>query len=342
MSLYTTRTLARALEALDRPSSFLLDKFFPFVQTFETEKIDFDLINEQKKLAPFVSPMVKGKPQKDRGYITRSFEPAYVKPKNVIDPTRPFKRRPGEVIGGEMAPAQRHQAAVVSLMEDHRRQIIRRKEWMAAQALRFGKVTVSGEDYATDEVDFLRDLALTLVLVDGNRWGEAGVKMLKTLEDGVALIQAKSGAISTEVVLDPLAWQLLREDETFMKLLDNRRQTSGNVELGPIAVGGEEQKARFVGSVGDFNFWVYSDTYVDENGVEQKFLADYQVIIGGSQIEGVQAHGAIRDNKFGFQALEFAPKIIEEDDPAVEFLLTQSAPLVVPARANASMSIVVR
>lgn len=341
MSLYTTRQLAMTLEALDRPSSFLLDTFFPFIQQFDTEKIDFDLIDEQKKLAPFVSPMVAAKPMKDRGSITKTFEPAYVKPKTPVDPSRPFKRRPGEQYAGTMTPAQRRDAAIAGIMEDHRRMIIRRKEWMAAQALRFGKVTVEGEDYPAEEVDFGRNVNLTKALTGAARWGQAGVKPLKLLEAWATEIQDTSGAVSTTVVFDPLAWDIFRDDEDVDNKLDNRRQTSGDVELGPVAVGGEENKARYMGFIGDFDFWVYNDKYVDDAGQVQKFLADYQVILGGGEIQGVQAHGAIHDHKFGYQPLEIAPKIFEIDDPAIEIVLSQSAPLVVPSRTDASMAVVV-
>lgn len=337
-NIYTTRQLGKVLEALDRPSSFLLDMFFPDLQLFETEKIDFDLIDRQKTLAPFVSPVMASKPQKDRGFETKSFEPAYVKPKTPIKQNRPMKRRPGERVGGEMRPGERYQAVVASLMSDHRDQIIRRKELMAAQALQTGKVIVEGEDYPRKEVDFKRDVSLTKALIGGARWGQAGVKPMKCLEDWAGEIQNKSGAVSTTVVMDPLAWNLFRQDDDLLRLLDTRRQASGEVELGPIAVGGEDNPALYAGSIGAFHFWIYNDTYVDENGVDQKFLADYQVIMGGTKIEGVQAHGAIQDSKLGYHALEFAPVIIAEGDPPIDQVMTQSAPLVVLTRANASLA----
>lgn len=337
-NVYTTRQLAMMLDALDRPSSFLLDTFFPTVLQFETEMIDFDIIDEQKKLAPFVSPMVEAKPMKDRGFKTNSFKPAYVKPKTAVDPTRPMKRRPGEQYAGTMTPAMRRDAAIIDLMEDHRRMIIRRKEWMAAQALRTGKVIVEGEDYPAQEVDFGRDAELTVALTGGDRWGEVGVKVMDTIEAWATLVQDKSGAVSTDVVMDPETWKRARVDEDFLKMLDNRRQTDGNVQLGPIAVGGEGNKARYVGNVGDFDFWVYNDSYVDDAGDPQKFLAPNQLLLGGGDIQGVQAQGAVHDQKFGYAALEFAPKIIEIQDPAVEQVLTQSAPLVVPSRVNATFA----
>jgi hypothetical protein len=52
------------------------------------------------------------------------------------------------------------------------------------------------------------------------------------------LVQTKSGAKSTDVIMDPEAWKLARGDEQFLTLLDIRRQRSGDIELGPIMVDG--------------------------------------------------------------------------------------------------------
>lgn len=335
--IYTTRQLVMVLEALDRPHSFLLDRFFGNIQNFDTEVIDFDIIDRRRKLAPFVSPMVQGKAQKDRGFTTKTFKPAYVKPKTQIDPNRPLKRRPGERYAGILAPAARRDAVITDIMSDHRADIIRRKEWMAAMALRDGKVIVEGDDYPRTEVDFGRDAELSVTLLTTDRWGETGVKVLDDIEEWAGLVQTKSGAKSTDVIMDPEAWKLARGDEQFLKLLDIRRQRSGDIELGPITVGGYNTvPVRYVGNVGDFDFFVYDDVYEDDEGEIQHLLPPYTVLLGGANIEGVQAHGAILDAHFGYMPLEFAPRNWIENDPPIEFVMTQSAPLVVPSRVNAT------
>jgi len=333
--VYTTRQLVRVIDDLVRPSSFLLDTFFPFVQNFDTEMIDFDLIAKGKTLAPFVSPLVAGKPQLNRGFTTKSFKPAYIKPKTTVDPTRPMKRRPGEKYTGEMSPMARRDAVVADIFSDHMEQIIRRKEWMAASALVNGQVIVEGEDFPKQVVDYNRDASLSVTLAPASQWGDVGVKVLDLIEDWSGLVATACGAKATTVVLDPLAWKLARADADFKAILDVRRQTSGDVELGPVSRSAEEL-ARYVGNIGDFDFWVYQDTYVDEAGNPQNMLPDNTCIIGGSQIEGVQAHGAIMDPRAGYQSLEFFPTNWISDDPVAEWAMTQSSPLVVPSRPNAS------
>lgn len=339
-NVFTTRQLLGVIEDLRVPRTFLLDTFFSNISNSDTEVIDFDIITKGRKLAPFVSPLVAGRPVRGRGLTTKTFKPAYVKPKDLVKPNAPLKRRPGERYAGEMTAQERHDQIVADMLEDQTASITRRKEWMAAQAFDTGKVTVSGEDYPEVEVDFGRDESLTKQLLTTARWGENGVSILDNLEDWAIEVQDLSGAAPTDVIFDPKAWKLARADANFLEVLDNRRQTSGNVELGPISM--PVTGARSVGQTGDFNFWVYQDTYEDDAGATAKLVPDNTVWMASAAVEGVQAHGAIHDPRAGFMALEYFPTNWITDDPAIEWLMTQSAPLVIPARVNATARIRVR
>lgn len=339
-NVFTTRQLARVVEDLRLPRTFLLDQFFPDVVTSDTEVIDFDVITKGRQLAPFVSPRVAGKPMRGRGMVTKTFKPAYVKLKGEVDMSTPLKRRPGERYGGEMTPQERHDQIVMDMMEDQNASITRRKEWMAAQAFDTGKVIVAGEDYPSVEVDFGRDGTLTKQLLTTARWGEEGVHVLDDLETWALEVQELSGVAPTHVVFDPLAWKYARKDTDFREILDNRRQQTGSIELGPISM--PVTSARFVGTTGDFDFFVYQDTYEDEAGTPTKLVPDNTVWMGSTGVEGIQAHGAIKDPRAGLQAVDYFPYNYIENDPALEFLVGSSAPLVIPSRPNATLRARVR
>jgi len=340
--IYTTRELLLALDDLERPSSFLLDRFFPREFNSQTDVVDFDLVVKGRKLAPFVSPLVEGVIQENRGSHTKTFRPAYLKPKNQVDPNVPFKRMAGERVGGVLSPQERWDAAVAQILLDHDDSILRRKEWMAMQVLKTGKVTVEGKGYDQQVVDFGRNASLTKVLAGAQRWGEADVDPLEDIEDFAGEVQSLSSGAVVDVVFDPKAWKLVRKNEKFMKLLDIRRQQSGSVELGPIQRGQGNAKARYLGSIGDFDFWCYQETYEDENGDLQNLMDDYSLVMAGPALEGVQAHGAIKDKGADFQALSIYPKMWPQEDPAGTFVMSQSAPLVVPGRVNNSLHATVR
>lgn len=343
--LYTTRTLQAVLFGLDRPQLFLLDTFFPDVVTFDTETIDFDKLDRALGLAPFCSPLVRGTPVAARGYATDSFTPAYVKLKNELDPSRPLRRRPGETFGGSMLSGARRDAALADLMDDQYLKILRRKEWMASSALRTGAVTVEGEGFPAQSVSFGRSASLTKTLLTTARWGESGVSPFDDIQAWADEVAIASGASATQVVMDPKAWALARKDDQLAKILDYRYARSTEMEVGPLARG-EGRWATYVGSAGQFDFWVYSQPFVDEDGVAGNMMPDHTVILAASGadagVAGYQAHGAIKDPRAGYQAVEIYPKSWIDEDPATEWVMSQSAPLVVPARPNATLCATVR
>jgi hypothetical protein len=344
IDIFNTHVLTKVVEKLERPSSFLLDVFFGQEQTEDSEEIHFDIDKSKPKLTPFVSPLVAGKVVDDEGFTTKSFKPAYAKDKRRFDPSRPFKRVIGEKIGGTLSPQQRLEANINRTLSKQLENLTRREEVMASEALRTGRITVSGDEYPTVVVDFQRDPSLTVALAGGSRWGETGVNALDNLEDWVARIQEKSGAVGRTVIMDALAWRVFKADPKVEKLLDIRRlRDAADLALGPIAFGQGNDLARYVGTIGDLDFWVYNDRYVDDNDVVQKLLPDYTVLLGSpTQLEGTRCYGAIQDEKAGYRAQRFFSKSWLEEDPAVRWLLLQSAPLIVPYRPNASFCATVR
>ena len=65
-------------------------------------------------------------------------------------------------------------------------------------------------------------------------------------------------------------------------------------------------------------------------------MPDYTVIMGSRQLsEGIRLYGAIQDLQALVPASRF-PKMLEQQDPSVAYTLTQSAPLPVLRRPNAT------
>lgn len=337
MDLFSTNVLAAAVGSLITPQTFLLDNFFPTIQTEQSEEIHFDIDTGKRRIAPFVSPVVAGQVVASRGFHTATFKPAYIKDKRVFDANRPFKRAMGEQIGGSLSPDNRLRAMLANELEDQIAMVTRRMELMAAQAMRTGKVIVTGDQYPTVEVDFQRDAALTVALTTTARWGEAGIKPLDNLQTWSLLVTQKSGARPRTVVMDVEAWKLFAADTDVQKQLDRFR---GNATLEPVKTGAG---GSYMGSVGDFDIYVYADWYVDPaDGQEKPILPAYTVILTSQEVQGTRAFGAIRDEAAGFQAVPYFAKSWVNEDPAVRYLLMQSAPLTVPYRVNASMGVTVR
>lgn len=336
MDIFSTHVLAKVVERLRTPPSFLLDTFFPNVQTSDKEEIFFDVTDSKPRITPFVSPLMPGKVVDNLGYQTKSFKPAYVKDKRRFDANIPFKRTAGEVIGGNLSPSQRVERALATNLKDQLDNLTRREEVMAVEILRTGQVIVSGDGYPSQTVNFGRDPALSKVLTGTATWATASVNPLDNIETWAGDVQSKSGVVAKTVVMDPEAWKIFRNKDEIKKFLEYRRGTNNTLNVDPM-VRGEDSKARYVGSIGDFDFWVYNDTYLNDAGVVTKLLPDKTVLLGSRDgLEGTRCYGAIHDEKAAFTANRYFTKSWVEEDPAVRWLLLQSAPLVVPYRPNAS------
>ena len=338
IDIYDSAVLTRTLQMLPRPeSNWLLNRYFGEVQTSEDERVYFDVMEGKPRLSPFVSPFVEGQIVHNWGYKTASFSPAYIKDKRVAEDAKPPRRAAGQRIAAPLSYAEARRVWVVNSMQDQLAMLTRRLEWMAAQVLRTGMVTVTGEKYPTAIVDFGRDANLTVQLTGSARWTETGSDPLDDLETWVGTMRTVSGATATEVVMSNNVWSVFRKHPAVVNLLEKRANLSALtvMETGPrpLNIG-----AQYMGRVGNFDIWVYFDVYVDEAGTTQSFLPDDWLLMPSANLEGVQHFGAIRDESVGFVATEYYPKSWVEPDPSVRYLMLQSAPLVVPYRVNASFA----
>lgn len=340
MDLFTTDVLNAIVQDLRVPQSGLLDRYFTGVSVDASEEIHFDIDNKPRRMAPFVSPLVAGKIVRSRGFQTATFKPAYVKDKRVFTPTRAVKRAMGETIGGgQYSPEQRMQILIAQDLSDQLDMLRRRQEWMAAQALYGGAITVSGDDYPTTVVDFARAAANTVVKTTGNKWGDAGINPLDDLQDWSDLMVKATGVAMTDVVMTLDVWKVFRTNSEVKARLDRWR---GNSNLQQDAH--QREGLVFQGMVDSFAIYTYSGWYVDPvTNVETAYLPAGTVLGTGAPmyVEGVQHYGAILDHD-ALRAMEYFVKSWLENDPSQRYLLMQTAPLVVPYRPNATFRATVR
>lgn len=346
LDVFGTEFLLGAYGVIDTPKPFFLDLFFTSMQQFDTEKVAFDRVDRARRLAPFVSPNVAGKPMRQQGYQTFDFAPAYVKPKSIVDSTRPLKRMAGERLLGAMTPEERYRRIIAELMAEQQNQIVRTEEWMAAQELLNGAVVVSGDDYPAMTVDFARPANQTIVLTGGNRWGQSGVSALGSLRSWNTTIMQASGFNATVVIMDPLAEQLFINDTAVLEILNNRVNTPvgadfkiGNLQIAGVQSGAIGSEVKYLGSIGEFEIFVYQQLYTNADGTVSQMMPNNTVIMANPEgVQGTRLYGAIRDAEAGFRPLARYPKMWRMEDPSVTFLMTQSAPLPVMGWPQASLS----
>lgn len=336
MDLFSTNTLIGVVQGLKHPPSALLDRYFPTIVQDEAEEIHFDVISTKRRIAPFVSPLVEGRIVEGQGHTVKTFKPAYIKDKRVFDSNRPFKRAIGEQIGGSLSPQERLQAHLAFELEDQTNMVIRRLEVMASEAIRTGKVTVTGDGYPETVVDFGRAAGHTVTALSGAaKWDQTTSTPLDDLQTWHDLALQESGASVPDVIMGMTAWKNFRKHADVKERLDVRRAVGAELDLGAQLIEG----LTFRGVIDGFNIYTYAGWYVDPaTGSETAIWPLDVVALTSAMLEGVRAFGAIRDEKAGLQAMPYFPKSWTTEDPAVRYLMMQSAPLLVPSRVNASVA----
>ncbi|MCX4025172.1 major capsid protein [Spartinivicinus marinus] len=334
MERYTdTMQLVQTIETKKKPLPFYLSRYYSTTHEFETETIEFELLFRDRHLAPFVSPMVEGQVMEEQGSEMKSFKPAYIKPKQPIIPQAMLKRRPGEPYHGQLSPQQRRNLRKMEILLEHAESIDNRLEWMAVEASLHGRVMVEGEKYPKRVVDYQRDPSLTKTV--SVKWNDPKATPIDDLEDmSVAMSMTKGGAPAEDVVMSPSVWKALRKNQQLLEQLDTQvAGTNATIDRGPLNNSDEVIK---VGSLGGGRFILYVDSrqYM-EKGISKPFIPEGGVNLMSRSVQGTQCFGAIMDLD-ALIAMKLFPKIWKQDDPSVEMVMTQSAPLIVPVRPNAT------
>jgi hypothetical protein len=314
------------------------------------EYIDFEKLPVlNRRLAPFVRPLGTGKPvYTDQSTATR-FKPAYIKVKDAIDPTRILTKIPGidaMLDPSVLGPMARREALRAAMTVQHVRVIERRWEWLAARAIIDGKVTIGGtEEYPAVQLDFARDAGQTVALSSSTQWGASNVSIMDFIQSVCDLMiypVGGFGGFPTRITLGSAAWAVMRKDAEIKDAMNKFFPVTAAVDRGII---GSEKVVKvgdlFVGSAGGpmLELWLYRDSYVADDGTETPLMSPNDVVFTSSAeaIHGFRCFGAIIDPFAEYQALPIFPRNwLETGDPAVENILHQSAPLMVPVNPNAT------
>lgn len=341
--LYSTSVLYGVLandEQMRPPSNYWLSLCFPEVVQFDEEEIDFAKLGSDRKLAPLVVPTAQGVPIYSAAERVLRFRPAYVKPKDPINASRVIRKIAGQ---GELAPgaakkspAQRYNELVADILRQHRFAIERRWEWMAAQAILYGRVTLKDDNYPETTVDFERDSNHEVTLAGNQLWTDTSNSTpLADIERWKAVgRRAFYGGPLTRITMGGKAWEAFRAHPDVQGLLKTDYappQKGGlNVNLGVL----EGLEVEWVGKLnGTTDIYVYSDWYTVK-GAAIPFMDERDIVMTGPNVRGVRAFGAIQDINANFQPLAMFPKMWPAQDPSATFIMTQSAPLMVPMNPN--------
>ncbi len=327
--LFETRALIAVAEQLPSAGTFLQDTFFSGEETSDSEHVDIEVIKGKRKLAPFVSPKVEGKVVRSAAKSLRSYKPAYIKQKWPTEATDIISRGDRVFYADSRSLADRVAEVTAREIAEHKENVIRRIEWMAAKALTTGKIEVKG-DGVEEVIDFGFDGSQFVVLTD-NTWEQNSADPLAQMREW-RRERVRAGGIAPDVAVmgsDAIDAFLNRIGEK----LDMRRVDRGLIDPSVLPKG-----VTYWGYVKEIatDIYSYDEYYVDDDGTEKPMVPAKGVIYGSSRTQSKRVYGAIKDLK-ALVATKFFIKSWEEEDPSVRYMLMQSAPLVVPVEVDAFM-----
>ena len=303
MGLFTTRQLLGYTEQKVKFRALFLELFFRRTVNFHTEEVMLDKITGKTPVAAYVSPVVEGKVLRHRGGETRVLRPGYVKPKHEFNYQQAVERLPGE------DPAQLNDPA-------YRR-------------LRIITDNLKQEEHAIVQVEEMRSEANNIEQADGKKWSEQDRDTFDPTHDIDLYCDQASGLVNI-AIMDGTVWRLLNGFKLFREKLDTRRGSNSQLETAVKDLGAV---VSFKGYYGDLAIVVAKTSYIAEDGIEKRYLPEGMLVLGNTAADGIRCYGAIQDAQAlseGVVASSRYPKHwLTVGDPAREFTMTQSAPLMV-------------
>lgn len=325
---FTTRELLGAIhEAGIRRDNFFQRIFFRESYTFSTAKVDLDMVPNKTKIAVFCSPMVGAAIDRNQGYSTSSFAPAYVKSKHAVTANQAVVRRPGEKFTGEMSADQRQEAIVMQNLNMEEQAIRDREELMCAEMVYDGKTMIDGEFVATPfEIDAGRRASNNIALIGAAMWSGKDVETYD-IEADIETWAGVSDGLTNMLICDPKTWALMRKFKKFNDKLETRRGSTSELETSLKDLG---KTVSIKGQLGDVTIIVVNEEYTDRAGVTQKVQRDYHLILANASVRGVRLYGQIQDLSAQKEGLDEAERYVKDwtegGDPEVRYTKTESAP----------------
>lgn len=186
--------------------------------------------------------------------------------------------------------------------------------------------------------DMGRSVANNITQSGGTEWSKRDKSTYDPTDDIEAYALNASGVVNI-IVFDPKGWALFRSFKAVKEKLDTRRGSHSELETAVKDLG---EAVSYKGMYGDTAIVVYSGQYV-ENDVKKNFLPDNTMVLGNTQARGLRTYGCIQDadaQREGINASARYPKNwVTTGDPAREFTMIQSAPLMLLADPDAFVSV---
>lgn len=355
LDIYTPYQLAQVMfdPRQTVTTSHWLDMFFPNTFLSTQEEIAFSKLNASRRIAPFMLPNEPGKPiYRREGERIDSFKPAYTKPKDAVRPTEMIALSPGELVRREalMSPQARYNREVNRIVLYHRNSIQRLWDYMAAKAILNGTLAVNYGQGVNVTIDFGRDAGHTVILGAAARWGDSGINIFNTIQSYVDTVaNAEFGGSATDIILGasaaiPFMADVSSSTGSLKDKLDTTFRGSEDVSInrGIIRVDPMNPFTLLGRLANGLNVWRYAgpaSKFQNSDGTFTDIMDPRDIVVASRAVDGIRAFGAILDTAANLEVSDIFTKMWDQEDPSARFIMSQSAPLMIPVHPNCTMRV---
>lgn len=296
IDMFSTRSMLKMVEEGKLTThTFLRDHYFSNRKTYNTEKIDVDIVGKgNRKMAPFVHPKIGGKVMDREGYKTNSYEAPEVSPERVTTAEDMLKRQPGEVIYGGKTPEKRAAEQMAKDLVYLDEKIARREEWMCAEALFNGAITITGDGYNGEVISYWSAEAKDKPFTElATKWTDESVTaktIAKDLRDIKRKVTENSGFVPTEILCGRKVIDAILDKLTDAAMLDNRRVVMGEINPAHLANG-----VTYWGHLKDsaLDIYTYEESYTNDAGETFPMVPEDKILMASPKAETTLAYGVV-------------------------------------------------
>lgn len=342
LNCYESREVVAMVQKVPGPSDLFYNLMFPAANTRVTDadKIAIRSYTKGKVCAaPYSNPCGPGVALKRPVNAAEigEFSPPMIHLVDNVVPCDAEEYRIDPMTGEFVATYEdRFAQAMQDVAVFHRDSLRERLNLTAAQVLRNGAYTVSGDDVATTIINFNRDARLTtdLVATAGDVWNNQLSRpfdLLETLTGVMTEYGAGNGTF--DVILTPAAWRWLQKHIDAERIVFGGMARTLNRVTTDLAA---FQYSRYLGDYGEFRFWLVNQSAC-VNGVDTPLLPDGSIaMINASAFNGNRVFGAIKKADGTQERTTAWFRDFYNEKCETRELHLRSRPLLVPSNVNGS------
>jgi hypothetical protein len=275
-----TVKLINAIKKMYPVSQFFKNRYFPDGKVYYSEKALIETKKGNRKVAPFVIPVVGGIVMDSEGYIAEQVDAPFIAPKMPITAEELAKKAFGESPESGRTPAQRENEIQAEHMDDLRKAIFRRHELMCTEIITSGKILMKHYANANDAANDTHPKTQILQFYRNEfknkyrftkAWSD--MKAAEKIQEfyKIASVLKKRGVRATDIVMTGDVSMDLMTDKDFLDFYDKLHVNTGVIDQKELPDGVTCNGNINVNGI-IFTLFTYDEVYEDLDGQIKEML----------------------------------------------------------------------